>query len=104
MLCRFLHNGISFPQRFVLNLVVDQLTEWSMLPACPSLKCVFNGGDTGRTNSLKKIVFDVCVWFVLCKFVSGLILWFLGNLCLDERRVNRRQTEVCFSSDVILCG
>ena len=48
---------------------IDKLTEWSMIPR----------GDTKGTNSLKKIVLDVCVCFILCKFVSGLILWFLDN-------------------------
>ena len=40
------------------------------------------------TNSLKKKkkVFDVCVFSVLCEFVSGLILWFLDNLWFDDLR------------------
>ena len=29
-------------------------------------------------------VFDACVCFVLCKFVSGLILWFMDNLWFDD--------------------
>ena len=29
-------------------------------------------------------VFDVCVCFVLCKFLSGLILWFMDNLWFDD--------------------
>ena len=36
---------------------------------------VFNRGNAKGTNSLK-IVFDVCVCFVVSKFVSGLTLWF----------------------------
>ena len=55
-----------------------------MIPACPSLMCFFNRGDTDGTNSSKKFVFNVCVCFVLCKFVSGLILWFLDNLWFDD--------------------
>ena len=27
---------------------------------------------------------NVCVCFVLCEFVSGLILWLLDNLCFDD--------------------
>ena len=30
---------------------------------------VFNRGDTEGTNSLKIFMFDICVCFVLCKFV-----------------------------------
>ena len=47
-------------------------------------------------------VCDLCVCFVLCKFVSGLILCFLGEFVvwLLVCRVNRRQTEVCFNLDV----
>ena len=56
-------------------------------------------------NSSKNFVYDVCVCFVLCKFVSGLILWLLENLWFDYVcRVNWRQTEVCFSPDVICFG
>ena len=32
---------------------IDKSTEWSMIPACPSLTCFFNRGDTKRTNSSK---------------------------------------------------
>ena len=31
----------------------DKSTEWSTIPACPSLMCFFNRGDTEGTNSLK---------------------------------------------------
>ena len=31
-------------------------------------------------------VFNVYVCFVLCKFVSGLILWFMDNLWFDDLR------------------
>ena len=54
---------------------------------CPSLICFLNRGNTEGTNSSQKN----CVWrlfifvFVfLSKFVSGLILWFLGNLWFDD--------------------
>ena len=32
----------------------------------------------------QKKVFGVCVCFVLCKFVSELILWFLETLWFDD--------------------
>ena len=57
-----------------------------MIPACPSLMCFFNRGDTEGTNSSKKFVSDVCVCFVLCKFVSCLILWFVDDLWFDDLR------------------
>ena len=52
---------------------IDKSTEWSPIPACPSLVCLFNRGVTEGTNC-SNFVFDVCVYFVLCGFVSGLIL------------------------------
>ena len=61
----------------------DKSTEWSTIPACPGLVCFFffflNRGSTGGTNSSKQICW-MFVCFVLCKFVSGLILWFSENL------------------------
>ena len=49
-----------------------------------SLSAFFNRGNIEGINSFLKIVFDVCVCFVLCKFVLGLILWFLENLWFDD--------------------
>ena len=51
-------------------------------------------------------MFDVCVCFVFCRFVSGLILWFVGECVVWWLvcRVNRRQIEVWFSPNVIRCG
>ena len=49
--------------------------------------CFSNRGDTEGINSSKKILFDVYVCFVLCNFVSGLILWFGDNLWFDDLRV-----------------
>ena len=43
-----------------------------------------NKGDTKGTNSLK-ILCPIFV-YVLCKFVSWLILWFMDNLWLDDLR------------------
>ena len=54
-----------------------------MIPACPSLMCVLTG-VIPKGLILKNFVFDVCVCFVLCKFVSGLILWFMDNLWFDD--------------------
>ena len=50
---------------------IDKSTEWSTMPACPSLVCFFNRGDTEGTNSSK----------ILCPmFVYDL---FYVNLCHD---------------------
>ena len=53
-----------------------------MIPACPRLLCFFNRGNIEGTNSLKIL----CLMFVdvLCKFVSGLILWFWENLWFGD--------------------
>ena len=42
-------------------------------------------GDTGGSNS-SKILCSMFVCFVLYKFVSGLILWFMDNLWFDDLR------------------
>ena len=57
-----------------------------MIPACPSLKCFFNRGDTKGTNSLKiscLMFVSVLFYVTLC---TGLILWFLNNLWFDDLR------------------
>ena len=63
---------------------IDKWTEWSTIPACPSLMCFFNRGDTEATNSLKIL----CSMFVYVLFYvnlcTGLILWFLNNLWFDD--------------------
>ena len=63
---------------------IDKLTEWSTIPSCPSLMCFFNRGDAEGTNS-SKILCSMFV-YVLCKFVSGLILWFMDNLWFYDLR------------------
>ena len=68
---------------FFFKSGTDKSTEWSMIPVCPSLMCFFNRGDT-KGIILQKFVFDVCVSFVLYRFVSGLILWFMDNLWFDD--------------------
>ena len=60
---------------------IDKSTEWSTIPVCHSLMCFFNGGNTKGTNFLKILCLIV---YGLCKFVSGLILWFLENLWFDD--------------------
>ena len=50
---------------------IDKSTEWSTIPACPSLMCFFNRGDTERTNSSKML----CPMFVYVLFYV--------NLCHD---------------------
>ena len=64
---------------------IDKWTEWSTIPACPSLMYFFffNRGNTEGTN-FRKLCFDIGVCFVVCKFTSGLISWFLENLGFDD--------------------
>ena len=50
---------------------IDKSTEWSTIPACPSLMCFFNRGYTEGTNSSKKF----CPMFVYVLFYV--------NLCHD---------------------
>ena len=50
---------------------IDKFTEWSTIPACPSLMYFFNRGDTEGTNSLK-ILCLMCVYAL-----------FYVNLCHD---------------------
>ena len=61
---------------------IDKSTEWSMIPACPSRMCFFSRGDTKGTN-FSKILCSMFV-YVLCKFVSELILWFMNNVWFDD--------------------
>ena len=65
---------------------IDKSTEWSTIPACPSLMCFFNRGDTEGTNSSKFFVFDVCVCFVLCKCVYMIDFVVLNNFWFDDLR------------------
>ena len=69
---------------FKKKIGIDKSTEWSTIPACPCLMCFANRCDTERTNSSKIL----CLMYVhvFCKFVSGLILWFMGNLWFDDLR------------------
>ena len=44
------HSFFFYP---FLKSVIDKSTEWSMLPACPSLVCFFNRCNIEGTNSFK---------------------------------------------------
>ena len=66
----FIASVYSFFYTF-LKSGIDKLIEWSMIPACPSLMCFFNRGDTEGTNSLKIL----CLMFVYVLFYV--------NLCHD---------------------
>ena len=50
-------------------------------PACPRLMCFFNRGNTEGTSSLKFLC--LMYVYVLCKFVSRLILCFVETLWFD---------------------
>ena len=77
--------------------------EGSAIPECPSLVFFCNRGKMEWTNSSKML----CLVFVyvLYKFVSGLVLWVLGNLWFDDVcRVVGDRLKLVFSPDIILCG
>ena len=76
---------LSIPFTYVyifLKSGIDKSTEWSTIPACLSLRCFLNRGDIKGTNSLKVLSF--MFMYVLCRFVSGLIFWFMDNLWFDD--------------------
>ena len=66
----FIASAHSFFYTF-LKSGIDKSTEWSTIPACPSLMSFFNRGDTEGTNSSK--IF--CPMFVYVLFYV--------NLCHD---------------------
>ena len=60
---------------YVFKSGIDKSTEWSTIPACPSVMSFFNRGNTEGTNSSKVLcLMFVYVCFVLYRFVSELIL------------------------------
>ena len=67
--------------------------------------CFFNRGDTEGTNSSKMFPMFVYV-FVLCKFVSCLLLWFVDDLWFDDLRAEKigDGLNIVFSHGVTLCG
>ena len=69
---------------FLKNLILMNQQNGPQFQHVLALCAFFNRGNTEGTNALKQIVLDVCVCFVIHKFVSGLILWFLGNLRFDD--------------------
>ena len=62
---------LSIPFLSSFKSGIDKSTEWSTIPACPSLMCFFNRGDTEGTNSSKIL----CPMFVYVLFYV--------NLCHD---------------------
>ena len=58
------------PGQRVVFLPLAISTEWSTIPACPTLMCFFNRGDTEGTNSSKIL----CPMFVYVLFYVGLCL------------------------------
>ncbi len=74
---------LSIPFLRFFKICIDKLTEWSTIPACTSLTCFINRGDTDGTNSSKIL----CSMFVYVLFYinlcTGLILRFLNNLWFD---------------------
>ena len=55
-------------------------TEWSTIPACPSLMCYVNRGNAEGTNSLKMCVWCLCLMFVSDVCVQCLCPMFV-SLC-----------------------
>ena len=68
--------------------------------------CAFLTGVIPKGLIFENFVFDVCVCFVLCKFVSGLVLGCLDNLWFDDLREEwiEERLDIVSSRDVILCG
>ena len=64
----FIASVHSFFILFLKKSGVDKSTEWSTIPACPSLMCFFNRGDTEGTNSSKIL----CPMFVYVLFYVDL--------------------------------
>ena len=79
---------LSIPFFYILLLKsgIEKSTEWSTIPACPSLVCLFNRGDTEGTISSKIL----CSMFVYVLFYvnlcTRLILWVLNYLWYDDLR------------------
>ena len=55
----------SFFILFFKKSGIDESTEWSTIPACPSLMWFFNRGDTEGTNS-SKILCPMFVYVLFC--------------------------------------
>ena len=80
---------------------IDKSTEWSTIPAYPSLMCLFTEG--ANSSKILRLMFVYVLFHVnlcrdrFCGF-RRICVWWL--VC----RVDKRQFEVCFSPDVIRCG
>ena len=63
---------------------IGKWVEWSTIPASPGPMCFFFfiRGNTEGTNSSK--ILSLIFLYFLCRFVSGLILWFFYNLWFDD--------------------
>ena len=85
MLLAFIRHVFHFLSCILfLKSGVEKLTEWSMVPACLSLMCFFNRGNFQREYFFKNFVSRLCTFCYICKFVSGLTLWFLGNFWFND--------------------
>ena len=75
LLCIYIKKNVLLLSILYFNFFVksgiDKSTEWSTIPACPSLMCFFNRGDTEGTNSSK----------ILC-WMFAYVLFYV-NLCHD---------------------
>ena len=76
----------SFFILFFFKSDIDKSTEWSTIPARPSLMCFFNRGDTEGTYSSKFCVQCFVYFLFYVNLCTGLILWFLNNLLFDDLR------------------
>ena len=56
---------------------IHKSTEWSTIPACPSLVCFFDRGDTGGTVSLN----------ILCP----MFVYVLFHICLEANFVDSKE-------------
>ena len=65
---------------------INKSMEWSMIPACPSLMCFFNRGDTEGTYSWKTLCWMFVYVLFYVNLCTGLILWFLNNFWFDDLR------------------
>ena len=89
ILCFVLLLSISFSfffKYFFKNLVLISQRNGPRYQRVLALCIFFLTGVILKGQFFKKIVFDVYVCFVLCKFVSGLILWFMDNFWFDDLR------------------
>ena len=77
-----------------------------MIPACPSLMCSFNRGNTEGTNSLKMCVWCLCM-HVLCLWRDWFcrLTWQKGdNVCEKNLETYIRLRPECDCPEVTLCG